>query len=90
MRIRILLFVVLISLPGNIYVLYCHQNPISEEKDEPFLKSAKETETLEDYDCYEDASHWEGTLENIRFWIEGVVLSGLGAVGLIGKQRNHA
>ena len=30
MRIKILFFVILVSLPGNVYVLYCHQNPILE------------------------------------------------------------
>jgi hypothetical protein len=38
------------------------------------------------FPCYEMEEEWTSAIDAARFWIEGVLLTGVGVVGLIGEQ----
>lgn len=96
-RLQICLFLTLVSLPGNLYVFYCHQTAASKSNDTNSLDEdfsldtfnlthqTNEGDDASQYQCYEVMADWEYTLQRIRFWIEGVLLSAIGGVGFIGE-----
>ncbi len=85
-RLKALLVLLALGLPGNLYVLYCYNNPISEDD---LVHDVEDTDVKDDdevFKCYEDADLWEPRLFRVRYWVEGVILSVVGLVGLAGKD----
>lgn len=88
-RLRILGLLVLVSLPGNLFVLYCYltSDEAARIRNQTLaeVQGNLSAEVEGKYTCYEDLGQWADTLINFHFWVEGIALTAVGFVGLIGK-----
>ena len=83
-RLRVGLVLAAMAIPGNAYVLYCaFSEPRGTTDDiEANDPTAAKNET---FTCYEDLSVWSQRLKVIQFVVEGILLSVIGGIGVLGE-----
>lgn len=67
-------------------MLYLYLTPTPEEE-KGTASAEPDSEATASFTCYEDSEAWRPVLEQVRFWVEGVALSALGVVGILGEIK---
>ena len=88
-RLKICLVLAAFAVPGNAFVLFCAiTTGVQQQQQQQDVEKEEEnhhTKNSSSFVCYEDLITWSGRLSTARFVVEGILLTIIGGIGILGE-----